>query len=70
MNVLILCCVWTLSSGAVAMLPVQRQYIPGVVLILLVPVLIVMVGLQYNWGVAVLGAAAFLSMFRNPLEYF
>jgi hypothetical protein len=67
---MILCCLWALSSAAVALLPMRRQYIPGVALLIAAPVLIVAVGFQHNWGIAALGLAAFLSMFRNPLKYF
>lgn len=61
---------WIFASVGVAMLPVRRQYVPGVALLLAAPVLLVMVGLQFGWVYALLGLAAFVSMFRNPLRYF
>ena len=70
MTLLILCCLWVLSSAVVALLPMRRQYVPGVALLIAAPVLIVAIGFQHNWGIAVLGLAAFLSMYRNPLKYF
>jgi hypothetical protein len=70
MTLMILCCLWVLSSAAVALLPMRRQYVPGVALLIAAPVLIVAIGFQHNWGIAALGLAAFLSMFRNPLKYF
>lgn len=60
---------WVFASAATAMLPMRRQYVPGVILLLAAPVLIVMAGMQYGWVYALLGMAAFLSMFRNPLRY-
>jgi len=60
---------WVFASAGVAMLPMRQQYIPGVILLIAAPVLIVMAGMQFGWIYAVLGAAAFVSMFRNPLRY-
>lgn len=70
MTLLILCCLWVLASAVVAMLPMRQQYVPGVALLMAAPVLIVLIGIQYSWVVAVLGLVAFVSMFRNPLRYF
>ena len=47
----------------------RRQYVPGIGLLLLAPVLIIWIGLDYGWLVAVLAVAAFVSMFRNLLRY-
>ena len=52
-----------------ALLPMRRQYVPGIGLLLLAPVLIIWIGLDYGWLVAVLAVAAFVSMFRNLLRY-
>lgn len=60
---------WVFASVGVAMLPVRRQYYPALVLLIAAPVLIIMAGMQYGWVYAVLGFAAFVSMFRNPLRY-
>jgi Protein of unknown function (DUF2484) len=61
--------IWVFAAVAVAMLPMRRQYIPGVALMLAAPVLIVMIGLQVGWAIALLALAAFVSMFRNPLRF-
>jgi ACR3 family arsenite efflux pump ArsB len=66
---LILACFWALAAGATAMLPMRRQYVPGLVLLVAAPVLIVWMGVAHGWWVAALGFVAFLSMFRNPLFY-
>lgn len=60
---------WVFASVGVAMLPMRRQYVPGVALLLAAPVLIVMIGLQMGWLIAALALAAFVSMYRNPLKF-
>lgn len=60
---------WVFASAGVACLPMRRQYVPGIALLIAAPVLIVMIGAQYGWIYALLGLAAFISMFRNPLRY-
>lgn len=60
---------WVFASAGVAMLPMRRQYIPGIALLLAAPVLVIMAGIQFGWVYAVLALAAFISMFRNPLRY-
>ncbi|SEW21081.1 Protein of unknown function [Cognatiyoonia koreensis] len=67
---LILSCLWVVASAIVAFLPMRRQYVPGVTLLVLAPVLIVWLGFDYGWWLAVIGTFAFVSMFRNPLLYF
>lgn len=67
---LIIGCLWVLASAVVAMLPMQRQYVPGVALLIAAPILIVWLALDYGWWVGVIGLFAFVSMFRNPLRYF
>ena len=67
---IILAALWVLAATAVAMLPMRRQYAPGMVLLAGALVLIVWLGLEFG-PVAGLGAlAAFVSMFRRPLLYF
>ena len=70
MTLLWLCVGWVFASAIVAMLPMRRQYVPGVALLLAAPVLIVMVAVQVHWLAGVAALAAFVSMFRNPLKYF
>lgn len=61
---------WVFAAAAVAMLPMRRQYVPGVALLIAAPVLIIMIGMQVAWWAGLLALAAFISMFRNPLRYF
>ena len=63
-------CFWVLGATIVAMLPMRRQYVPGVGLLIAAPVLIGFIGWQHGWIFAALGLAGFVSMFRNPLRYF
>ncbi len=67
---LILACLWAIASTIVAFLPMRRQYVPGVALLIAAPILILWLGYDYGWWVSVLGLGAFVSMFRNPLRYF
>lgn len=69
MTLLWLCVLWVFASVGVAMLPIRNQYIPGVILLVAAPVLLYFIGQQVGWVAAMLGLAAFLSMFRNPLRY-
>ena len=69
MTLLWISVLWVLASAGVAMLPMRKQYVPGVILLIAAPVLIVTIGMKVNWIVALLALAAFVSMFRNPLKY-
>lgn len=66
---LIIGCIWVPLAVITALLPMRMQYVPGIGLLLLAPVLIIWIGLDYGWLVAVLAVAAFVSMFRNLLRY-
>ncbi len=66
---LVLGALWVVASALVAMLPMRRQYIPGVALLLAAPVLLVWIGLVHGWVWTAFGTFAFASMFRNPLRY-
>ena len=66
---LILGCVWVVAATVVAMLPMRRQYVPGLALLFAAPVLIGFIGYQHGAIFAALGFAGFVSMFRNPLRY-
>ena len=61
---------WVIAAAVVAMLPMRRQYVPGIALLCLAPVLIVWLSVDYGWWVGLIGLFAFVSMFRNPLRYF
>lgn len=65
-----LCILWVFVSVVVAMLPMRWQYVPGFLLLLSAPVLIVMIGQAVGIWLALAGLAAFVSMYRNPLRYF
>ena len=67
---LIIGCLWVLVATVTAMLPMRRQFPIGVTLLIAAPVLIVWIGVDYGWGVAVLALLAILSMFRRPLMHF
>ncbi|MDF1729359.1 MAG: DUF2484 family protein [Sulfitobacter sp.] len=69
MTLLWLCVIWVFASAAVAMLPMRHQYFPGIALLIAAPVLIFMIGQSVGWIPALLGLAAFVSMFRNPLRF-
>jgi len=66
---LIIGCCWVLAAAVTAMLPMRRQLLPGLALILAAPVLIGAIGWDYGWIPAIAAFAAFVSMFRNPLKY-
>jgi len=66
---LILGCVWIVTAAVTAMLPMRGQMVPGSMLLMAAPVLLVWIGLTHGWIWLVPGLAAFASMFRNPLIY-
>ncbi len=70
MTLLGACIGWVFASATVAMLPMRYQYVPGIALLIMAPVLIFLIGQQVAWWAALVAAAAFASMFRNPLRYF
>jgi hypothetical protein len=61
---------WVFASALVAMLPMRRQYLPGVILLLAAPVLIALIAHEVGLWAAMAAVLAFVSMFRNPLRYF
>lgn len=67
---LILGCFWIFAAAGTAMLPMKYQLIPGLVLLLTAPVLIVWTGWLHGWLWAAFGTFALLSMFRRPLLHF
>lgn len=66
---LIIAAIWALLATFTAFLPMRRQYVPGVALLVLAPVLIFWIGYDFGWFYAALALAGFVSMFRNPLRY-
>lgn len=67
---LVLACFWVLAAAGVAMLPMRRQYIPGVGLLLAAPVLIVVIWGEHGPWIGAAALFGFVSMFRRPLIYF
>ncbi|MBV1867685.1 MAG: DUF2484 family protein [Marinosulfonomonas sp.] len=59
---------WVIAATITALLPMRRQMAPGLVLLVLAPVLLIYIGYETSWWVTGLALAAFLSMFRNPLR--
>ena len=60
---------WVLAATVTAFLPLRRQFVPGVVLLVAAPVLIAWLLHDFSWPVAVAATLAFASMFRHPLRY-
>lgn len=69
MTLLWLCIAWVLASAVVAFLPMRRQYVPGLALMLAAPVLIGLIWRGVGWAAGLAALAAFVSMYRNPLRY-
>jgi len=60
---------WVFAATATAFLPMRRQYVPGVILLIAAPLIILWVGAVHGWVFSLLALMAFVSMFRNPLRY-
>lgn len=67
---LIAACLWAIAATVTAFLPMRLQFPPGIVLLLMAPVLLVWIGLSDGLWLAVAGTVGFLSMFRRPLAYY
>ena len=63
-------CLWVLLAAVVAMLPMKRQMVPGLILLTVAPFLLAWIGWFHGWGWALACVIGFASMFRNPLIYF
>ena len=66
---LILGCIWVLVATVTALMPMRRQMVPGVALLLSAPLLLGWIGYVHGWVWVAVGLAAFASMMRNPLRY-
>lgn len=66
---MILGCFWVLAAALVAMLPMRRQYAPGIALLLAAPLLISVIFWEHGVWFGFAALFAFVSMFRNPLRY-
>ncbi len=70
MTLALACIAWVFAATAVAMLPMRLQTVPGIILLIIAPMLIIWVASVVAWWAGVLALAAFVSMFRMPLRYF
>ena len=69
-DVVLISCLWVLAGTITAFLPMKYQYLPGTILLLIAPVLIIWLAIDYGWWFGVVGLFAFVSMFRRPLVYY
>ncbi len=60
---------WVVVATVTAFLPMRRQMIPGLTLLVTAPVLIVWLSVTQGWWIGGFAVFAFLSMFRRPLIY-
>jgi len=67
---LILGALWVIAAAITAILPMQRQYVPGVSLLICAPPLIGWIGWQHGVIWLLFALFALVSMFRRPLLYF
>jgi hypothetical protein len=61
---------WVIASTITAFLPMRRQMVPGLALLLAAPVLLWFIARDYGVWVLIIALLAAVSMFRNPLIYF
>ena len=66
---LILACLWVIAAAVVAMLPMRRQFAPGIGLLIGAPFILAYLGYQHNFWVVLAASVAIVSMFRRPLFY-
>ncbi len=66
---LILASLWAMAAALTVMLPMRRQYAPGVALLIAAPLLLAFVAAQHGIWMVLLGLIATASIFRNPLIY-
>lgn len=66
-NPLVALAIWALATMALAPLPMKYQILPGLVLLLALPVLLIWAGRSYGLWPVVFGIAAAVSLFRKPL---
>lgn len=58
-----------LAATATALLLMRAQMVPGLALLLAVPLVLIWIALTHGWGWAVFGLFALVSMFRRPLRH-
>jgi hypothetical protein len=54
---------WVLATTAVALLPVERHFVPGRILLCIAPFLLIWMGFAF-------GLFAVASMYRRPIRYY
>lgn len=69
MTLVVSCCLWVLTATAVALMPMRRQFLPGLILLLAAPALLIWILLAAGPVWALGAALAFVSLFRKPLRY-
>lgn len=67
---LVLGAFWVIASALTAMLPMRRQMVPGIALLIAAPILLIWTGYVHGWIWVCFGLFAFVSMFRRPLLHF
>ena len=60
---------WVLAATVTAMLPMRRQFPPGIVLLILAPLIVIWIAVQHGIWIALVGFLGFVSMFRRPLYF-
>ncbi|KAA9007929.1 DUF2484 family protein [Histidinibacterium aquaticum] len=60
---------WVIAATVTALLPMRRQYAPGLALLVTAPGLILWLSILHGWWIGAFALFAFLSMFRRPLLY-
>ncbi|SFJ17963.1 DUF2484 family protein [Celeribacter neptunius] len=59
--------IWALATMALAPLPIRYQILPGLALLLALPVILIWVGRSYGPWPVLVGCVAAVSLFRKPL---
>lgn len=62
-------CLWVLGCTFTAFLPMRRQYVPGLTLLISLPFLLVALAYQHGPWVPLAVVAAAISLFRRPLKH-
>jgi hypothetical protein len=52
------------------MLPVERHFVPGRILLFIAPFLLIWLGFELGWGAVAFGLFAVASMYRRPIRYY
>ena len=60
---------WVIAATATAFLPMRRQMVPGLALLVAAPVLVVWLALDQGLWIGGFALFAFLSMFRRQLVH-